>query len=128
MTPDAKTILIVDDAATVRLFCRQLLEADGLRVEEAVNGLEGLEKALAGPVDLMVVDVNMPKMDGYTMMRSLRRHPDLWSIPVAMMTTESRDINGNRAFETGANHYMTKPLRPEPFKTMVRLMTGGRTP
>jgi two-component system, chemotaxis family, chemotaxis protein CheY len=126
MNSAAKTVLIVDDAATVRLFCRQILEAEGHRVEEAANGLEGLEKALAGTVDLMVVDVNMPRMDGYAMTRSVRRTPDLWGIPVAMMTTESQDIDRDRAFQAGVNHYMTKPLRPETLKAVVRLMTGGR--
>lgn len=120
-----KRVLVVDDAITVRLYCRQLLEAEGYRVEEAVNGLEGLEKALTGePFDLFVVDVNMMKMDGYTMLRRVRQEPALRGVPAVMMTTESKDADRRRALEAGANFYMTKPIRPEPFKTVVRLMSG----
>jgi len=64
-----KRVLVIDDATTVRLYYRQILEARGFAVEEAGNGYEGLEKALAGQFDLYVVDVNMPKMDGYTATR-----------------------------------------------------------
>ena len=61
----AKRILIVDDAATVRMYHRGILESAGYAVEEAMNGIEALEKALEAPFDLYVVDVNMPKLNGY---------------------------------------------------------------
>jgi len=60
-------ILVVEDGITMRMFYRQVLEDAGFEVEEAVNGLEGVERAMAESFDLLVVDVNMPKMDGYTL-------------------------------------------------------------
>ena len=68
-----KRVLVIDDAATVRMFCRVTLQGGGIQVEEAVNGIEGLEKAMQAPFDLYVVDVNMPKLDGYGFLRDYRR-------------------------------------------------------
>ena len=67
-----KRILIVDDAATVRMYHRGILESSGYKVEEAWNGIEALEKSLESPFDLYMVDVNMPKLDGYAFLRELR--------------------------------------------------------
>ena len=62
-----KTILVIDDAALIRLYYRSTLEEAGYRVEEALNGLEALEKLLAHPADLLIDDINMPQMDGITL-------------------------------------------------------------
>ena len=67
-----KRILIIDDAATVRMYHRNILESAGYAVEEAMNGIEALEKALPEPFDLYIVDINMPKLDGYGFLRQLR--------------------------------------------------------
>ena len=72
-----RRVLVIDDALTVRLFCRQLLEAAGFEVVEAINGLEGLERAMQERFDLFAVDVNMQKMDGYAFLREARRLPEL---------------------------------------------------
>ena len=69
----SKRILIVDDASLVRRYYRDALERAGFEVDEALNGVEALEKLLAEPADLLIVDVNMPQMDGFTFLRSLRR-------------------------------------------------------
>ena len=65
-------ILVVEDGITMRMFYRQVLEEAGFEVEEAVNGVEGVERAMAESFDLLVVDVNMPKMDGYEVIRAVR--------------------------------------------------------
>ena len=65
-------ILVVEDGITMRMFYRQVLEDAGFEVEEAVNGVEGVERAMAESFDLLVVDVNMPKMDGYEVIRAVR--------------------------------------------------------
>ena len=70
-----KRILVVDDAATVRMYHRGILESAGYLVEEAWNGIEALEKALEAPFDLYIVDINMPKLDGYAFLRELRQQP-----------------------------------------------------
>ena len=66
-------IMIIDDAGLVRLYYRDILVRAGFLVEEALNGLEGLEKLLLRPADLLIVDINMPKMDGFTFLKTLRR-------------------------------------------------------
>ena len=120
----SKLILVVDDAITVRLFYRKVLEEAGYRVEEAVNGLEGLEKVMTLGPDLLVVDINMPKMDGYQMLRLVRGDPATRAVPALMVSTESQPQDTELAFVAGANFYIPKPVRPLDFLETVRLMTG----
>jgi two-component system, chemotaxis family, chemotaxis protein CheY len=104
-------ILIVDDASLERLYYRQILEAVGFEIEEALNGLEALEKLHANPADMLIVDVNMSQMDGITFLSTLRRQPlPLSSIPALVISTEAgaQDIAAARA--AGANFYLVKPL------------------
>ena len=68
-------ILVVDDAGLVRAYYRDALERVGFNVDEAINGIEALEKLAVAPVDLLIVDVNMPQMDGLTFLAALRRQP-----------------------------------------------------
>jgi two-component system, chemotaxis family, chemotaxis protein CheY len=119
-----KRILIVEDAATVRLYYREVLEEAGFAVEEAANGYEGLEKAMVASFDLLVVDINMPKMDGYSLLRAIRRDPDLRSIPALMISTEGKEEDALRAYEAGANLYAVKPVRPEALARDARILTG----
>jgi len=71
--PAKKRVLVVDDASLVRLYYRDALERAGFEVDEALNGLEALEKLMMAPADLLVVDINMPQMDGMTFLKVLRR-------------------------------------------------------
>lgn len=119
-------VLVVDDAVTVRAYTRQVLEADGFRVDEAVNGLDGLEHALASTPDLLIVDINMQKMDGYTMLRRLRQEQTLRDVPAIMISTESKDSDREKALLAGANWYFVKPVRPADLTAAARLLTGRR--
>ncbi|MFA7241174.1 MAG: response regulator [Sulfuricellaceae bacterium] len=122
-----KRILIVDDAATVRMYHRNLLEAAGYTVEEAVNGIEALEKSLQAPFDLYVVDINMPKLDGYGFLRELRAQ-DIEQAPAIMISTEAESSDHQLAYAAGANAYLIKPVKPEQLLIHVRLLIGeGRT-
>jgi len=106
-----KTILVVDDASLVRLYYRTALAAAGFHVEEALNGLEGLEKVMSFPVDLLIVDINMPQMDGLTFLQSLRQKaPPLASIPALVTSTESAESDFGAARAAGANYYLVKPI------------------
>lgn len=118
-----KRILIVDDAATVRMYHRQILEAAGYKVDEAVNGIEALEKSLQQPFDLYVVDINMPKLDGYGFLRELRSQ-DIYQAPAIMVSTEAQTNDHQQAFAAGANAYLVKPVKPEQLLVQVRLMLG----
>lgn len=118
-----KTILVVDDAATVRLYHRSIAEQNGWRVEEAVNGIEALEKTHAMDIDLYLVDVNMPQMDGYTFLRALRAL-DIAQRPAIMVSTEAGDGDRSQAFAAGANLYLVKPVDPESLQRQIRLLLG----
>jgi two-component system chemotaxis response regulator CheY len=119
--------LVVDDATTVRMFHRGILEEAGFVVEEAMNGIEGLERALAGevPPDLLVVDVNMPRMDGYAFLRAVRVEPALCDVPAMLISTERARMDADRAFAAGANLFLVKPVRPEALARFALFMTGA---
>lgn len=124
MNPIRPRVLVVDDAGTVRKYHRGILEQAGLDVEEAMNGLEALERAMTGPPELMVVDVNMPRMDGYAFLRAVRAAPALAAVPVIMVTTEREPRDAERGFEAGANFFLVKPVRPDTLGPLARMLAG----
>lgn len=117
-------VLVVDDGITQRMFCRSVLETAGYVVEEAANGMEGYEKALAQPFDLLIVDINMPKMDGYSMMKMIRNDPAICMIPAVMISTEGGSKDLVKAFEAGANYYLQKPVQPDELTDIARMIAG----
>ncbi|MAF16973.1 MAG: two-component system response regulator [Marinomonas sp.] len=120
-----KKILIVDDATTVRMYHRQLMESIGYQVEEAGNGLEALERINQESFDLLLVDINMPKMDGYTFIEEVRKTPDVRATPAIMISTEETEQDQDKAYAAGANFYLVKPVRIEALQTYAELLTGG---
>jgi two-component system, chemotaxis family, chemotaxis protein CheY len=118
-----KRILIVDDAATVRMFHRSILENAGFEVDEAINGVEALEKTLQNPFDLYLVDVNMPKLDGYGFLRQLRELP-VPQVPAIMISTEAEANDVQLAFSAGANAYLIKPTKPDLLLQQIQLLLG----
>jgi two-component system chemotaxis response regulator CheY len=118
-----KRILIVDDAATVRMYHRSILESAGYSVEEAVNGIEALEKVMLTPFDLYVVDINMPKLDGYGFLKELRRQ-DMDQAPAIMVSTEAEPNDRQLAYRAGANLYLIKPVKPAELLLHVGLLLG----
>lgn len=121
--PTPGRILVIDDAATVRLYHRQILEGAGFMVAEAINGIEAMEKALSERFDLYLVDVNMPKQDGYGFLRELRSR-DIHQAPAIMISTESTGQDKRRAYEAGANFYLIKPIKPDELLSHCRLLLG----
>ncbi len=120
-----KRVLVVDDAVTVRLYHRQVLEEAGFHVDEAMNGIEALEKAVTHAYDLYIVDVNMPRMDGYSFLRQLRARRDVSQAPAVMVSTEAQERDRTAAYVAGANYYVTKPAKPEHLSQIAILLTGG---
>jgi two-component system chemotaxis response regulator CheY len=125
---NGKRVLVVDDGMTMRLFCRMVLEGAGFDVEEAGNGIEGIERALVGGFDLLLVDINMPKMDGYEMIRLVRDDPALCAVPVVTISSEATEADIEKAYQAGANFYIVKPVRPIELARTARLLTGVRAP
>jgi two-component system, chemotaxis family, chemotaxis protein CheY len=124
---DAPRVLVVDDASLVRMYYRGALERAGFVVDEALNGIEGLERILTTTYDLLVVDVNMPKMDGLSFLRALRgREPAVRSIPALMTSTEAGDGDREAARAAGANFYLVKPLPEDVLVAHARALAGRR--
>jgi two-component system chemotaxis response regulator CheY len=125
VTSNDKTVLVVDDASLVRLFYRSTLEQAGFKVEEALNGLEALEKLLVTRVDLLVVDVNMPHMDGFRFLEVLRRKElPLSAIPALITSTENRQADFDAARAAGANFYLVKPIDRKVLVEFAALFCG----
>jgi two-component system chemotaxis response regulator CheY len=127
MADTGKRVLVIDDAGLVRRYYRGALEAAGFEVAEALNGLEGLEQLLGNRFDLVIVDVNMPQMDGLSFLQTLRgKSLPLSSIPVMVVSSESAPQRVVAARTAGANFYMVKPLRPETLVQYASLLSGER--
>lgn len=125
MTIAAKTILVVDDAGLVRTYYRAILEEAGFQVGEALNGLEALEKLLSGTVDLLVVDINMPQMDGLTFLNTLRqKEGSMAAIPALVTSTEAAPADFAAARAAGANYYLVKPVEREQLVQYARMLCG----
>jgi two-component system, chemotaxis family, chemotaxis protein CheY len=122
---NAKTILIVDDASLVRLYYRSILEPVGFRIEAAFNGVEALEKLQSLVVDLLIVDVNMPLMDGFTLLDTLRRQElPVAGIPALITSTESAEKDFAAARGAGANHYLVKPIERDTLVEFATMLCG----
>ena len=120
-------ILIVDDSSLVRLYYRDTLEKAGFEVEQAINGIEAMEKVLTQSYDLAIIDINMPRMDGISFVRSLRRSsPDVASLPALMVTTEAGQQDIVDARTAGANFYLVKPVSEAELLRHVAVLTGAR--
>jgi two-component system chemotaxis response regulator CheY len=121
-----KRVLIVDDASLVRMYYRDALERAGFEVDEALNGLEALEKLHGAATDLLIVDVNMPQMDGITFLRVLRRQElPVASIPALVTSTEAQAKDMEAARQAGANFYLVKPVSPEALVEYAALLCGA---
>ena len=121
-------VLMVDDSTIVRRYMRDALERAQFAVEEAFNGVEALEKILAQPFELLIVDVNMPKMDGYTFLRALRGRADAHAATPALMTsTEAGPQDIAAAEAAGANYYLVKPVSQDDLVLYAKAL-AGRSP
>lgn len=120
-------ILIVDDAPTMRMYYRGILEPARFDIEEAMNGIEALEKAFTDSFDLFVVDVNMPKLDGLGFLRELRSS-ELPQTPAIVISTDSELRHREAAWRCGANVCLAKPVSPAQLLRLARLLTGALRP
>jgi DNA-binding response OmpR family regulator/Tfp pilus assembly protein PilZ len=105
------TVLVIDDSAVQRMLAIQCLRASGYEVLVAVDGLDGLGVAIRERPDLILSDVNMPRMDGWQLLRMLRARPNLANTPLIFLTTESNDISRLKGYRLGVDDFLSKPFQ-----------------
>jgi DNA-binding response OmpR family regulator len=117
---------VADDEDDLRELVTYRLTRSGYQVIGAGDGLEALELATERTPDLMVLDVMMPKLDGYELTRRVRAEEALRSIPVILLTARSQESDIDRGFEVGADDYLRKPFNPDELVARVRAVLGRR--
>jgi two-component system chemotaxis response regulator CheY len=116
-----KQVLVVDDSATLRrMVMASLRNAGGLAFQEAGNGLEAIERLALAPVDLMVLDLNMPDMHGLEVIQFVRSHQSYRELPIIVLTTRGDEESRAAALGSGATVYLTKPFTPDSLVGQVR--------
>jgi two-component system chemotaxis response regulator CheY len=116
----SKRILTIDDSKTMRDMLMLTLAEAGFDVIQAVDGQDGLDVLEKEQVDVIITDINMPRMDGYEVIRSLRKNPEHKTTPILVLTTESEAEKKNLAREAGATGWMVKPFDPDRLVATVR--------
>lgn len=120
----SKTIMTVDDSASMRQMVRLALSGAGYQVVEAADGREALDKVGAAQPHMVVTDLNMPVMDGLTLIRQLRALPTFRGVPIVFLTTESDEGRKREAKEAGATGWLTKPFKQEQLLAVVKKVLG----
>ncbi|MBU3694541.1 MAG: response regulator [Rhodocyclaceae bacterium] len=120
----SKTILTVDDSVSIRQMVSFTLKSAGYSVVQAADGEEGLAMAKANPVQLIITDQNMPKMDGLSMVKALRATSAHARTPILLLTTESSDAMKAQGKAAGATGWLVKPFDPNKLLDVVRRCIG----
>jgi DNA-binding response OmpR family regulator len=117
-------VLVADDDPDILALVRFRLERDGYEVLSAPDGETALDRALARPPDLALLDVMMPRLDGYEVTRRLRAHGPTTTIPIILLTARVQEHDVARGFEAGADDYVTKPFSPQVLGERVQAALG----
>jgi len=119
-----KTIMTVDDSASVRQMVAYTLKEAGYSVVEACDGVDALSKIDGDNFSLIITDLNMPKMDGITLIKELRVKPKIKFTPILMLTTESQNEKKMEGKTAGATGWIVKPFKPEQLVAVVKKVIG----
>jgi type II secretory ATPase GspE/PulE/Tfp pilus assembly ATPase PilB-like protein/ActR/RegA family two-component response regulator len=122
----SRTILIVEDEEPLRRVLRDLLERDGYAVLEASNGVQALDQVDRGAPDLIILDLNLPQLDGYGVLGRLRSRPATASLPVLVLTAQGDEDSEVRVLESGANDFLTKPFRPRALRARLQSLLNRK--
>jgi DNA-binding response OmpR family regulator len=117
-------VLVVDDEAPIRLLCRVNLEAEGMEVYEASDGLEGIERARELRPDVILLDVMMPGLDGWQVAEQLLDDPATSGIPIIFLTARAELRDRARGIDLGGMEYVTKPFNPIELAPIVQGLLG----
>lgn len=121
-----RKVLIVDDSETIRQQVASALEGAGFRVLEAADGVEGLECAGVNDLCMVILDVNMPRLNGLEMLERLKTDPRHAKVPVLMLTTEVQQSMIERAKKAGARGWMIKPVKMDQLVSTVTKLAGAQ--
>ena len=116
----SKLILTVDDSASMRMLLKTSLTAQGYRIEGANDGEHGLERMHEVKPDLLITDINMPKMDGFELIEAVRKTAEFKGTPILVLSTEFSDEKKTRAREAGATGWITKPFDADRLGAAIR--------
>jgi two-component system chemotaxis response regulator CheY len=119
-----KTIMTVDDSASVRLMVNFTLKDLGYEIIEAENGNDALKKLQTKQIHMLITDINMPEMDGISLVRKVRANPDYKFIPIILLTTESQIEKKNEGKQAGATGWIVKPFKPDQLVAVVKRVLG----
>lgn len=119
-------VLAIDDSRTIRNLMKKVMEDAGFTCICAEDGVKGVECFADETPDVVITDINMPNMDGYGVIRSIRSGPGNRGVPILVLTTESADHLKARAREAGATGWIVKPFDDEMIVSIVRRVTGAR--
>ena len=118
--PSDYTVMIVDDSAMDRKIMRNTIEPLGVNIVEAKDGVEALQMLKTNEVDAMLIDIEMPRMDGYTLAQEIRKYNKYRKLPLIAVTSRATKSDRVRGVEVGMNEYITKPYTPEYLQNVVR--------
>lgn len=121
----SKRLLIADDNLQIRMLVKAALRPLDVQIDEAVDGEEALERAVTEPPDLLLLDVTMPKLDGFEVLGFLRRRPETADIKVVMLTTAGQKADLRHAAELGCDEYVVKPFEPRALRETVQRVMGS---
>lgn len=125
--PHLPTVMVVDDSLTVRKIAGRLLSREGYHVLTAKDGVDALEQLLDVVPDVMLVDIEMPRMDGFDLTRNVRADARLKDVPIIMITSRTADKHRNYAKEIGVNHYLGKPYQEDELLGLIAGYTRQAT-
>jgi DNA-binding response OmpR family regulator len=126
VTDQEPLVLVADDDEDIRSLVTFRLERAGYRVVTATDGEHALSLALEHSPDLAVLDVMMPRLDGYELTRRLREHEATKEMPVILLTARAQEADVERGFEVGADDYIRKPFSPQELRARVQAILGRR--
>jgi CheY-like chemotaxis protein len=118
------TVLLVEDEEPLRRVLRDLLEREGFNVIEAGDGVLALDAVDRGAPDIVVLDLNLPRLDGYGVLSHLRARPATAHLPVIVLTAKGDEDSEVRVFEYGASDFLTKPFRPRALSARIAALLG----
>ena len=120
------TVLIVDDSITMRKVSSRMVERMGLQWKAAKDGIDAVEKLETFTPDLIMLDIEMPKMDGFEVLAHLRARPYLVDVPVIMVTSRTGEKHKERAISLGANEYCGKPYQEAQITAIIEKLLGDK--